>query len=298
MLSQDLPPLDSLVAFEAAARLGSFTLTARELNLTQAAISQRIRNLERALGTTLFERAHRSVLLNEAGRKYQHSVSMVLGHLGSATKNLTRLPHSEQLTVAVDQAIAHLWLFPRFYRFCELHEDVSIRLVVSDELDKCLGNEVDVALVFGGEGTGGYKVERLFDEEVFPVCSPTYTDRLVQPFGLDGLSQCDLIELEDERWDWMNWEIWMTRAYGGSAFEGCRVQIGSYPLVVQAACNGLGVALGWKGLVDAQLADGTLVKPTSMSVLTDGGYNLLSNQQSSSKSVRDLFIDWVLSQLT
>ena len=295
-LSKRLPPLDTLIAFEAAARLGSFTLAAGELNLTQAAISQRIRNLEEALGARLFDRAHRSVLLNEAGREYQHTVSMALGHLASASNNLGYSLDVERLTIAVDQSVGHLWLSGRLQEFCDDHSDLTVRLIVSDDLEKCLISEVDVAIVFGGDGVSGFQCNRLFPEEVFPVCSPAYLDKLGQVNSLEDLLKADLIELEDERWDWMNWDIWMTRVLGESLPTSRMLQIGSYPLVVDAACQGCGVALGWSGLVDNLLEEGLLVRLIERSVATENGYNIFRNLHSSFPRQQDAFVSWVHSQ--
>jgi len=291
--SKNLPPLDTLIAFEAAARLGSFTLAAKELSLTQAAISQRIRNLETALDTRLFDRSHRRVMLNETGRKYQHTVATALGHLAGATRNLRELPETEQLTIAADEAVAHLWLVPRLYEFSDKFPELSVRLIVSDQLEKCLVSEVDVAIVFGGEDTTGFEAARMFPEVVYPVCSPAFAQKLGKRPGLEEISQANLIELDDERWDWMNWEMWMTSAFGRSSTTQRQLKIGSYPLVIDAACAGRGVALGWGGLVDGLLEGGKLVKPSEVSVCTDNGYNILSNLHSPSRNGRDVFMAWI-----
>ena len=297
MLSKRLPPLDSLIAFEAAARLGSFTLAAGELNVTQAAISQRIRNLENDLGLKLFERAHRAVLLNEAGREYQYTVAMALGHLAGATESLEKSRNSDRLVIALDQAMAHLWLLPRLKVFCEKYPDIPVRLIVSDDLVECLASDVDVALVFGGQNAIGFSAVDMFREEVFPVCSLSYLNVAGPLSSAQNLESANLIELEDNRWDWMNWSIWMNSALNVTAPGERMLQIGSYPLVIEAACLGSGVALGWKGLVDDLIDNGTLVKPIKASVKTENGYNILGNQHSNSPEHRDLFISWVKSCL-
>ncbi|MGI9351183.1 MAG: LysR substrate-binding domain-containing protein [Rhizobiaceae bacterium] len=293
ILSKRLPSLDSLIAFEAAARLGSFTLAAGELNVTQAAISQRIRNLESELGLKLFERAHRAVILNEAGREYQYTVSMALGHLAGATESLEKSRNSERLVVALDQAMAHLWMMPRLKVFCDMYPEIPVRLIVSDELEDCLSGDVDVALIFGGQSAIGFETADMFREVVFPVCAPSYLEVAGPLISAGDLLGAKLIELEDNRWDWMNWSIWINRALDKTAPGERTLQIGSYPLVIDAACFGGGVALGWKGLVDDLLDSGKLVKPMEEYVKTENGYNILGNRHSSSPVHRDLFISWV-----
>ena len=118
-LRKQLPQLDYLLAFEAAARLNSFTKAGVELNITQSAVSQQIRNLEQHLDLLLFERAHKSVRLTEAGKVYHNSVSLALVHLLSATNKVRGAAEQNKLTVATDVTTASLWLSPRIHRFHE-----------------------------------------------------------------------------------------------------------------------------------------------------------------------------------
>lgn len=294
-LANRLPPLEALVAFEAAARHGSFTRAASELNVTQAAVSQRIRKLEEVLGKKLFEREKRGITLNAAGRAYQHTVSLALAHLAGATQDLEQTDAREGLVVAVDEAIGHLWLMPRLEDFRRKFEELDLRLIVSDRLEDCIVSEVDVAIVFGGEGAGGFAVKRMFREVVYPVCSKDYLLRKGPFHDLQSLVNADLIELEDDRWDWMNWSIWMTSAYGEAQAHSKSFQLGSYPLVVEAACRGLGVALGWGGLVDGLIEEGKLVRPLSQAVTTSNSYNILANMHSPRSQLRDRFLQWLAS---
>ncbi len=295
---KDLPPLEFLVAFEAAARLGSFTAAAAELSLTQAAVSRQIRLLEQNLGRSLFTRAHRAVSLTPEGREFQHTVSLALSHVANAAQALRAPAANARLTVAADQSVAALWLLPRLGRFRDAHGEFDLRLVASDLEVDCLAEEVDVAIVHGDGSWPGHQAELLLDEEVFPVCSPAYLARhgpVARPADLLGRV---LIDLDDEHWNWINWRVWLTEQDIQSPQDGTgpaglrRLVINSYPLIVQAARDGLGVALGWKHLVEAPLAAGSLVRPLDEAVRTELGYYLLVRQDRELSPQAAAFRDW------
>jgi DNA-binding transcriptional LysR family regulator len=256
---KDLPPLEFLVAFEAAARLGSFTGAAEELNLTQAAVSRQIRLLERNLGRSLFTRAHRAVRLTPEGRDFQHTVSLALSHIANAAQGLRVVDGNAKLTVAADQSVAALWLLPRLESFQREHGDISVRLISSDVEVDCLAEEVGDLL-----------------------------DRV-------------LIDLDDDHWNWINWRVWLTEqavelplGKPGDLPSGLRrLVINSYPLIVQAARDGLGIALGWKHLVDEPLAAGALVRPLQQMVRTEFGYYLLMRHDRAASPQARAFRDWL-----
>jgi len=295
-LRNTLPPLEPLVAFEAAARLGSFTLAADELNITQAAVSQRIRTLERALGTALFERAHRAVHLTAQGLEYQHTVSMALTHLANATREIRAAPQGPRLTVAADQSIASMWLMPRLPKFLERHPKAPVRLIASDTEADCLAGDVDLAIIHGAGHWPGYRAVCLFEEEVFPVCSPDYLERS-GPIGTAAdLTGSVLLDLEDANWNWINWRMWLTEE-GVDLPAGQRpLRINSYPLIIEAARNGQGVALGWRHLVDDALLDGSLVRPLDRAVRTRFGYYILWPEARELSSEAASLRDWALDE--
>jgi len=305
---KDLPPLEFLVAFEAAARLGGFTAAAEELNLTQAAVSRQIRLLEQNLGRQLFTRAHRAVRLTPEGRDFQHTVSLALSHVANAARGLRVVEDNVQLTVAADQSAAALWLLPKLEDFQRAHGEIDLRLISSDVEADCLAEEVDLAIVHGDGNWPGFEAELLLDEEVFPVCSPAYFDRhgaIAQPSDLLGRV---LIDLDDDHWNWINWRVWLTeqkvdlpqtpsRDGTGTGPAGLRrLVINSYPLIVQAARDGLGVALGWRHLVDAPLAAGALVRPLEQTVRTKLGYYLLIRRDRGASPQAEAFRGWLRAQ--
>ncbi len=272
MLKTRLPPLDPLIAFEAAARLLSFTRAGEELHLSQAAISQQIRGLEQNLQVKLFTRSHRAVQLTNEGREYQHTVVAILKQLAGATMDIQNVEFSRQLVIGCDQSFATQWLSPRISELRLLMPDVSLRIIASDDYRESLGSDVQVAVLHGEGQWPGFQVTRLFDEEVFPVCSPGFDHDLASQDWVKWLLQAQLIDLADSHWNWMNWRLWLGGNNIDQPLANRNLQINSYPLVIDAACAGQGVALGWRYLVDDLLAQGHLLRPVEQSLKTDLGY--------------------------
>jgi DNA-binding transcriptional LysR family regulator len=272
MLKTRLPPLDPLIAFEAAARLLSFTRAGEELHLSQAAISQQIRGLEQNLQVKLFTRSHRAVQLTNEGREYQHTVVAILKQLAGATMDIQNVEFSRQLVIGCDQSFATQWLSPRIPELRLLMPDVSLRIIASDDYRESLGSDVQVAVLHGDGLWPGFQATRLFDEEVFPVCSPGFNHDLASQDWVKWLLQAQLIDLADSHWNWMNWRLWLSGNNIDQPLANRNLQINSYPLVIDAACAGQGVALGWRYLVDDLIAQGRLLRPLEQSLKTDLGY--------------------------
>ena len=296
MIKNRLPPLDPLVAFEAAARLLSFTRAGEELHLSQAAISQQIRSLEENLQVKLFTRSHRAVQLTNEGREYQHTVSAILKQLAGATMDIQNVEFTQQLVLGCDQSFATQWLSPRLEQLRKLMPTATLRIVASDDYNESLGPEVQVAVLHGDGNWPGFRTLRLFDEEVFPVCSPDFDHQGAQQDWAAWLLQAQLIDLADSHWNWMNWRLWL----GGNDIDqplGNRnLQINSYPLVIEAACDGHGVALGWRHLVDDLIMRGRLIRPVEKSLKTDFGYYLIYRDNLQHDESVSRFRDWLKQQ--
>ena len=293
MYKHRLPPLDPLIAFESAARLLSFTRAGEELHLSQAAISQQIRNLEENLQVQLFTRSHRAVQLTNEGREYQHTVATVLKQLAGATMDIQNVEFAQQLVIGCDQSFATQWLSPRLSHLRLLMPEVSLRIIASDNDDESLGNEIEVAVLHGDGQWPGFHSQRLFDEEVFPVCSPDYAHEDALEDWSGWLLRSQLIDLVDNHWNWMNWRLWL----GGNDIDqpvaNRSLQISSYPLVIDAACAGHGVALGWRYLVDDLIEQRRLIRPIEQSLKTDFGYYFLVRDNLQKEAVIIRFRNWL-----
>ncbi|MGI9505503.1 MAG: LysR family transcriptional regulator, partial [Geminicoccaceae bacterium] len=205
-----LPPLTALPAFEAAARLLSFTRAAEELAVTQAAISRQIRVLEEYLGVRLFDRHHRRIRLTEEGQRFQHVVAVALDLVAGSAEELRGRAISTDLTIAADISMAHLWLLPRFPRFREAFPDIAVNILASEREADCLKDGVDLALLYGNGDWPGFDAHLLVQEEIFPICSPAYLQTRPPIKSLDDLAGEVLLDLRGERWDWVDWRQWLT----------------------------------------------------------------------------------------
>ncbi|MFT5219854.1 MAG: LysR family glycine cleavage system transcriptional activator [Gammaproteobacteria bacterium] len=296
MLRDRLPPLDPLVAFEAAARLLSFTRAGEELHITQAAVSQQIRNLEQTLEVQLFTRSHRAVQLTREGREYQHTVSAIFNQLASATLDIKSVELAQQLVIGSDQSFATQFLSPRLRRLQTALPQTVLRMVVSDNESECLASDVQASILHGDGNWPGFVSMHLFDEEIFPVCSPDYAHDIIDNNWTDWLLQAELIELDDNHWKWMNWRLWLGGNDIDQPLRQRNLQINHYPLVIEAACNGQGVALGWRYLVDDLLAAGKLIRPIEQTLKTDFGYYLIYRPQLADDPALSRFRDWLLGE--
>ena len=296
MLKSRLPPLDPLIAFDAAARLLSFTRAAEELHLSQAAVSQQIRGLEESLGVRLFTRSHRAVQLTNEGREYQHTVAAMLKQLAGATLDIQQVGAARQLVIGCDQSFATQWLVPRLGTLRAELPDVTLRIIASDDDAECLARDVELSILHGDGNWPGFSAERLFDEEVFPVCSPAIAPAQADDDWAAWLLKAPLIDLADSHWNWMNWRLWLGGHDIDEPLASRSLQISSYPLVIDAACAGLGVALGWRYLVDDLVAAGRLVRPVAPSLRTEFGYYLIGRDDPDEAAAAVRLRDWLRRQ--
>lgn len=258
---EPLPPLQTLRAFEAAARLASFTRAAREMSLTQGAISRQIRTLEQRLGVTLFERGDRGVRLSPVGAHYHDAIREALDAIARATAEVAVGRDAGPITVGTTSAIASLWLMPRLTGFRRREPELDIRVLASDRDFERSSGEVDLVIEYDRAVRSGDGVRRLFDEAVFPVCSPDYLRGRPGPRRPADLLGETLLVLDDDHPDWLGWTQWFRAAGVDTRALRRPIRINSYPMLLQAAVAGQGVALGWRHLVDDFLAAGTLVPP-------------------------------------
>ena len=289
-----LPPLTALPAFEASARLLSFTRAAEELMVTQAAISRQIRVLEEFLGQKLFDRHHRRIRLTSEGQRFQHVVAVALDLVAGSAEDLRGQAMNTDLTIAADISMAHLWLMPRFPRFREAFPDIAVNILASEQEADCLKDHVDLALLYGNGDWPGFDAHLLVREEVFPICSPNYLDGRSPIQTLDDLKGEVLLDLRGERWDWVDWRQWLTEK-DVAVPEGAQfISFNNLPLLIQATCRGQGIGLGWQCLIDDLLEDGNLVKPIDASLQTDRGYYVIKRANIRMSLEAKSLLDWVL----
>lgn len=292
----NLPPLDLIQGFEAAARLLSFTKAAEELAITQSAVSRQMRALEEHLGVTLFERRPRSLALTERGRTLYRAASECLERLQETTNRLRSDAGAPHLTVTTTGGFASLWLIPRLRSFTALHPDVDVRISATYKTFNLERSLVDVAVRYVREEDIPDGSIRLFGEELFPVCSPALHDGAPHPLhSLDDLSHHALLHI-DEAMGFLDWGTWLTAQGQPDLKPAASIRFDSYEQMIQAAIGGQGVAMGIGRLVSALMEQGKLVAPFSRSVIGSRAYVVIRSQITGDRPHVKAFVDWLVQQ--
>ncbi|HEY8069822.1 MAG TPA: transcriptional regulator GcvA [Burkholderiales bacterium] len=295
-LRWQLPPLELLIAFEAAARQLSFTKAGEELFLTQSAVSRQIQALEESLGGRLFERRTRALLLTENGQQLYKVVQEVLQDLQGATQKLRGAAAVRTVTVTTTPGFASLWLIPRLNGYLQANPGVDVRISASYDTIHLERDGVDLAIRYAkaAEMDG----ERpLFEEEVIPVCSPALVADAARPLREPAdLKAHVLLHMDDPRASWIEWNLWL-HAHGLRDFKPAgALQFSQYDQLVQAAVNGQGVALGRLPLLRRLLKEKTLVTPFRKSIVSSRGYYLLRSTRIAGKQDVAGFEAWLLEE--
>ena len=263
-----LPPLSSLRAFEAAARRGSFTAGAEELLVTHGAISRQIASLEEWLGTALFDRIGRRVHLTAAGRDYLEAMTRAFDGMAEATRRLTEANTVRSLTVNALPTFSMRWLLPRLAGFQQRHSGVALRLVTSDRPLDEVRESFDVAIRRGPDTWPGCEGAPFLAEWEVPVMSPGLAAR--QPVGRAAdLAGHTLLHADTRPGAWQRWLS--AAGQSGLAVAGNQ-RFDHFYLALQAAADGLGVALGPFPILADELASGRLVAPLEGPRLEARGY--------------------------
>ena len=256
-----LPSLDLLKGFEAAARNLSFTKAAAELFVTQSAISRQIKTLEEQIGTALFRRRHRELLLTEAGQTLFKTAGEVLRLLRDTTARL-QSARGGVLTVASTVSFASLWLVPRLNDFRREHPEIDVRIAANNEIQDLEREGIDLAIRYTQRKTAGGNADVLFGETVLPVGAKELLagDKLKSP---QDLSRYVLLHLDNaERLaPWLTWKVWFELVRAQDVKPAGSLWFSHYDQMIQAAVDGQGIALGRIPLVDRFLRKSQLVAP-------------------------------------
>jgi len=291
----DLPPLDQLEAFEAAARHLSFTRAAGELALTQSAVSRQIAAIEQRLGVALFRRLHRALALTEEGASLYRTVGEVLRQLHQVTGQLRHAPRLRAVVVTTTPGLAGLWLIPRLARFTARAPGVDVRISANNRVVDLDRDGIDVAIRYGPLASAGADAELLFRETVQPVCSPALLRASAHPLREPtDLRHHVMLHIDlDPVASQLEWRPWL-RAMGVADLEPAgALHFSQYDQLVQAAVAGQGVALGRSPIVDALLADGRLVAPLDERLESTRAYFLLVARAASERPDVQAFSAWL-----
>ena len=292
------PSTTALRAFEAAARHLNFTSAGRELNVTAGAIRNRVRALEEDLGFKLFRRVGNKFELSDAGRTMLPDLKVAFKRIDRAVQRLGELEEQPQvLTIRTLPTFASNWLVSRLHRFNAVNARVDVRIDGSFDVADFARDQVDILLHYDNWDHTGLHVEPLFEEEIFPVCSPGLIDGDPPLKSFADLGQHTLLDAyyPEERRDWSSWDRWLQAAgvEHPRANQGPRFSHRSQ--VFQMAEQGYGVAIGDPTASDA-LAAGRLVKPFDLSVKVGVSFCLICPVEALKTHKVAVFRDWIVAE--
>ena len=297
-LRNRLPPANGLVVFEAAARHLNFTRAAAELSVTQAAVSRQIQGLEAHLGVALFHRGHRTLKLTRDGARLHKAVTMGLEHIADTAAEIGRVRNPWEVTVSSSVTFASYWLMSRVAKFRAAHPEVELRLVASAPVSDLVSAGIDLAVRYGRGAWPGMEAIHLLDNEIFPVCAPSYLNGrppLGAPAGLLGETLLHLVEYDR---NWVTWGSWLRAVGVEEAPAGRGLEFDNYLILIQAALDGQGIALGGARLAEDFLARGALVRPVEATLGSERAFHLVIPAQVPLSPAATLFRDWILAEAT
>ena len=298
---QRLPSLNALRAFEAAARHLSLTEAARELHVTPAAVSHQVKALEADIGVSLLRRVKGEFVLTETAQTVLPMLRAGFDQIAEAARRLRADEARHFLTISVGPTFAATWLVRRLGAFKAAVPEIDVRLQTTDEVADFARDGVDIGIRFGAGHYPGLQAIRLFDEEIYPVCSPGLLERgprLDSPADLAGHT---LLHVEGSwgltKSETLDWELWLRSAgaQGVDALRGPRFSHAN--LALQAAVEGQGLALGSESLARDDLAAGRLVRPFDVVLPVNFAYHLVYPEDTAARPKVAAFRDWILAEI-
>ncbi len=289
-----LPSLTALQFFDAAVRHMSFTHGARELNVTQSAVSRQIRQLEEYVGRPLFRRVKQRLVLTEPGEAYSVAVRELLDQAEAATLQVMAYGGSGGvLTVAVLPTFGSRWLMPKLADFTARHPDIQLDLMTQVRPFEFAGSGIDVAIHFGSEVWPGAVCHRLMGEVVVPVASPALLAGRPSPARPEDVGRFTLLQHVTRPQAWQEW----LRACGVEDLDGrAGPRFEQFHMVIQAAIAGVGLALLPQFLIQEELASSRLVVAIDRPVTSEYAYYLVYPERKADSQRVVLFRDWLLGQ--
>lgn len=290
LVSQTLPPLNWLRAFECAARHLSFTAAAGELSLTQSAVSQHVRSLELRLGTVLFVRKARGLALTNSGRQLLPSITGSLADLAAATAMFLPDRNDDSLKIACNWSFSTQWLSSRLDRFIAGNPGCHIQIVSTLWPDDSQLSDLDVEIRYGARELVGDGAQLLRADEIFPVCTPQLAKKIA---SVDDLYKLPLIQTVGTADTWLSW----SDSLGFDSPPAASCAVDSYTLTLELVLAGVGVGLISGFIADNKLNSGELVAPLECKVPAKDNHYLLVRQNDDSDSLASRFSDWIRIQI-
>jgi LysR family glycine cleavage system transcriptional activator len=297
-MSQRLPPLPAIRAFESAARHGGFQRAGEELHVSAGAIAHQIKQLESWLGVPLFQRLARGVVLTAAGRSYAEALRPLLNGLADASEAMRRYGDERVITVTSVPSFVARWLMPRLGDLRARHPDIDLRVLASVHTVDFLRDGVDIAIRLGTGPYPGLKMDTLMEQWFCAVCSPGFRDTTHDLKTPADLPRHPLLHDEaepriPEEIDWMRW----LRACGVHYRGGTGLRFSHTYLTLEAAASGQGVAVAPELLIAGDLRQGRLVRLfPELRVRSPYSYHLLRPAEVDARPAVQAFCNWIKEQ--
>lgn len=300
---KQLPPLNSIKAFEATARHLSFSKAADELNVTAGAISQQVKTLEAYLGVLLFHRQNRTIVLTEEAILSLPYLTDGFNKLFEGIESIRNYQTNKPLTITLPPTFASRWLMPRLMHFQNLHPEINVRIDASYKVVDLINDGIDAAIRFGTGNYPNLHSDFLFAQKVIPVCSPELikkTGKLEEPADLTNftLLHCEYF-LKPSSQAQPDWNMWLTLA--GADINQIDTSRGLYfaqhDLMVQAAIDGQGVGLIASISAQQALKDGRLIQPFQSFIPLDDSYYFVYPKSKSNLKRIQSFRTWLLNEV-
>lgn len=285
-----LPPLNTITAFDASARLMSFTKAADELHMSQGAISRQVQVLEARLGVALFSRNHKEIKLTKAGTIFQLAISQSLSSIKRAVAVIEAL-ETNTVTIAASVAMSSFWLMPAVIAFRSLHPEINVRVIASNQPVDPRKEAVDFAIRYGDGNWPGVEKEWLVDEIIFPICSREYLKtRTIN--SVNDLFSETLIDLDDGIS--CCWESWFEMQ--GIDMQPARraIRVSNHDLAHRAVCGNEGVALGWNYGIPRDVRETILVRPLAARLKTGYSEFLTMTSKADLSDDARTFLNWIV----
>jgi DNA-binding transcriptional LysR family regulator len=285
-----------MVAFEATARHKSFTLAAKELYLTQSAVSRRVSQLEQFIGHTLIQREYRSISLTVKGQLYAEKISRQLGDISDTAHDLMKTSHPMGITIACASGTATVWLAPRLPDFIKKHPEIKIRLMERENINSLISSEFDVGIYYLRTNPPlGYSSQQVAEEAVYALCSPKYlSGEQIRP---EEVMQKTLLVHDEPQKTWMSWKEWLSLCGVCDIKLENTIVANRHAHLLQLALQGQGIILGWNMMMDAFINKGLLVKASDSHAEFGGGYSLIWPDDRMERVPVRQFKKWVVEQI-
>jgi LysR family glycine cleavage system transcriptional activator len=292
-MARRIPPFAALRAFESAARHGNFRRAGEELSLSVSAISHQIKSLEDFLGVPLFRRNNNAMSLTGAGKLYLGDLTTILDQLADATARVEHSTQAPQLTINMFPSLAAQWLLPRLNSYRQMHPNDDVRVITTLTPIDFRMEAIDLGVRYAANPPADVRSDILFVEEMFPVCDPRYLDGPKSLNSMSDLSRTTMIRCTTALEEWDQW-------FDAIGFKGKKpkhkVDFDSRSLALEAAADGIGIAMGRTPYVDRALAAKRLHTPFIRRLATGSNFYLVMPERSHRQKSATDFRKWLLAE--